>query len=171
MALRFGRSLCSGRLKELNVIDMINSTKITTEAGAVFRNVPPGTYEIKSQERAGKEQIGIIRSIRKLRIFCPMRGEHFDRIKEGKRWEFRKWGSPVHLQLNKVAAVDATIEFRRGYSGKSIFARIKRVRIFIKYRIPKEVLNEGHISKKEIKEIIPVNYPIVAINFELVDVM
>lgn len=102
------------------------------------------------------------------RIFCPMRGEHFDRIKEGKRWEFRKWGSPVHRQLDKVALFNALIEFRRGYSGESIFARIKTYSIFIKRQIPKEILNEGHVTKKEIKEMFPLHCPIFAIRFELI---
>lgn len=100
------------------------------------------------------------------RIFCPMRGEHFDRIKEGKRWEFRKWDSPVHRQLKKIGWFNAAIELRRGYSGESIFGRIKDVIIFVKCQIPKEILNEGRTSIKEIKEIIPVGCPIVAIRFE-----
>jgi len=97
-----------------------------------------------------------------------MMGKHFDRIKEGKRWEFREFNSPVHRQLSGWGCNDTVLELRRGYSGRSIYAKILKVEIFLtRRRISKDILSEGHISREEIAEVCPNDAPIVGDNFNI----
>jgi hypothetical protein len=111
-----------------------------------------------------------MKSVKKWRVFCPLKKKWFDLIAQRKKiWEFRSAASQVGKQYLARQGSKFLIEFRRGYSGPSVMKIVVEVRIFPKpEKIPKSILRQGLVVPRELHEL-GISGEVVGVRFKDID--